>query len=270
MSTNESLNIFLKNYKKEKEHVFKEIYDYLEAKKIISKKKFIENAIEKLSKEINKIKRLPSGLLLTLNKSNNPLLKLTDDKLTFFLPINFIKEITIKNNITSSIQKHFIISELYYDQVIKRNKCIKYKTKNNQTEIILEAKDLETKVVYNEEFEYLILNPYNEKIYKNVFGVIKKERKNSKLNPEEFFNEYRLLNYNDLKNININEIKFDDIYYDNLEEGNKYYCYNGKIGLSTYIQKNIIYEPTEVDKCFYLNIEYLLNEKWSDNIRKYL
>ena len=69
----------------------------------------------------------------------------------------------------------------------------------------------------------------------------------------------------DLDKINwkLNFMDFSDTNY-------KYFCYNKKIGLSIYLQRNLDYLSKINIKFFYLNIDFLMNESSSKNIRNYL
>lgn len=260
------LMTFINKYQNNREEIFNEIYEYLGNKTFKSLIEFKLNYIKILTKEENNSKKLSSGLILKIGYSSSAL-ELTDDNSTFRIGIQYMKKVKIKR--LEGISEQFIISEKYYNKVIRDNNCIKYKLKNSSKESSLESNELEIKVIFNESIEYLSVIPDYKDIYKKVFEIFEKEKNKSIIEPKEFFNEFRILNFPEFKNYDLDKIKWkiNYIYYD---YNNKYFCYNKKVGLSLFLQRNLIDLTKENIKYFYLNIDYLINESSIKNIRKYI
>ena len=199
------LMTFINKYQNNREEIFNEIYEYLGNKTFKSLIEFKLNYIKILTKEENNSKKLSSGLILKIGYSSSAL-ELTDDNSTFRIGIQYLKKVKIKR--LEGISEQFIISEKYYNKVIRDNNCIKYKLKNSSKESSLESNELEIKVIFNESIEYLSVIPDYKDIYKKVFEIFEKEKNKSIIEPKEFFNEFRILNFPEFKNYDLDKIKW--------------------------------------------------------------
>ena len=174
------LMTFINKYQNNREEIFNEIYEYLGNKTFKSLIEFKLNYIKILTKEENNSKKLSSGLILKIGYSSSAL-ELTDDNSTFRIGIQYMKKVKIKR--LEGISEQFIISEKYYNKVIRDNNCIKYKLKNSSKESSLESNELEIKVIFNESIEYLSVIPDYKDMY---LKYLKKRKINQLLNLKNF------------------------------------------------------------------------------------
>ena len=264
----EDLDIFLNKHEKDKEKIFNEIREYLGKKKFISKKEFFDNYFSLLSKENNCSKTLSSGLILKIGDATNAL-ELTDCQ-TFTIKIEYLKKIKIKSFKGNSYK--FIISERYFNKIIKNTKDnhLKYKETNKSKESTLESNEFDIKVIFNKNFDYLSIIPNYKNICDEVFEILEKEKSKKEISPKDFFNKFRLLNFPEIQKYDLDKINWKLNFMDFSDTNYKYFCYNKKIGLSIYLQRNFNYLSKRNIKFFYLNIDFLMNESSSKNIRNYL
>lgn len=264
----EDLSTFVKIYKDKKEEIFQEIFEYLGNKKFKSLFEFKKNYTKILSKEKNNRKRLSSGLILKVGYFSSEL-ELTDENSTFKIAIKNLKKVKMKS--LEGTSEVFIISQQYFKKIIRDNNYIKYKLKNKSKMSTLESNEFDSKVIFNNSFDYLTIFPDFNNIYKKVFEIYEKEKNKEIIEPNEFFNEFRILNFPEIKkNIDLNKIKWkiNYIVYDFYDF--KYFCYNKKIGLSLFLQTYLTYLTKKNRKYFYLNMDFLFNESSSKNIKKYI
>jgi len=262
------LQTFFQRYENEKEIIFEEIYRLLGRKTFTSKKDFINSCDNLLLKEKNNTKKLSSGLLLQLNVSLTRLI-LTDENHTFKILIEYIKKIKVKKE-GEKLNKDkymFIISNEYYNYIINKKYKVKYKSRNCSKESSLGSNDLELKIIFNKNLEYLVLFPDYTDNYQEIFKIYSEET--NEIEPNKFYNKYRLLNFPEMKEYNLNEIKWKRTAFDKIKEKYKYFCYNKSIGLSVYLQRNLI-DERQYTKYFYFDINYLFNEKSNEHIQKYI
>ena len=265
------IDIFLENYKKEKEKIFAEIYSYLGEKEFYSQKEFEDNYMTLLKKEPNQKKILSSGLILQigLNFSN---LELTDQYSTFNISIDFIKKITFYDKTRNKQSEKYIISEIYYYYYYQkiRKKQIKYKFKDNSEESSLLSENFESKIIYNPNLEYISLASEYDEIYNEILDIFKQEKQVKIIKANNIFNKYRILNFPDIDKNNVDKIELKPASFSDSCYGYKILCYNKKRGLTLNTQKLLIILYQKDIKNFYCNIEFLYQEEDTKKIRNYL
>ena len=264
------LERFFEKYKKGSQKIFAEIYSFLGDEDFESKQEFENKYKSLLSSEENKSKELSSGLILRI-KDDFSKLELTDKNSSFIITIDFIKRISILDEETKNLSQKFFVSEVYlfyyYENV--KHKEIKYKFKNNSKEVQL-CGDFINKIIYNENFEYIIVYSKNKEIYEDIFKILEKEKTLKYITTDDLFNKYRILNFPEIKNEYIDKIELKPVNYNDYCLGYKYLCYNKKIGLSLITQKLLIQLFQSNDKYFYCNIDFLCKETDKEKIRNYL
>lgn len=264
----EHLDKFLSLYKKDTEKIFEEIYTYLGEQKFLSKESFIKNYIQLLSQEKNKTKKLSNGLLLKSAFPSN-ILFLTDINSTFKVKIEFINKITIKKSDGKTKYK-FIVSKDYYNKTIKKKYHVKAQYINNLSESSLESEELDEKVIYNKNFDYLSIIPNYSNIYEKIFMIFRDEKVKIDLSPNDFYNEFRLLNFPEIHKEDVGKINWKGNFIEEKSSKYKFFIYNPKIGISLYIQHMLHDLLRRNEKYFYLNIDFLFNEVSNKSIKQYI
>ena len=266
----ENLDIFFEKHNKNKKKIFEEIYLYLGGKDFGSNKDFKDKYQELLSHENNKTKILSSGLILRIYDYDSKL-HLTDKNSTFNLTIDFLKRLKVKDEEKNKTKTEYIISKAYYTyyyNVIK-NRKIKIKFGNNSSELSLSSDNLE-EIIYNKKLKYLSSYPNYNQIYEDIFNILQKEKKLKKITPNDFFNDFRIINFPEIEKQFVNKIKWKETDFDDYCWGYKYLYYNRKIGLSVALQKYFIHLFQTNKKYFYCNVDFLYNEKDKRKIRNYI
>ena len=265
------LDNFLEQHEEDKESIFAEIYSFLGNREFESQKDFQESYIELLSKEKNKDKELSSGLILQIGK-DFPNLELRDKNFNFVICIDFLKRISVLDKKTNEFKNIYIISEtyfIYYYQDIKKNK-IKYKFSNSEEESSLFTKDFKNNIIYNKNFEYVIINPDFQEIYTDIYNILKKEKEIENITTKDLFNDYRILNFPEINKEDVEKIDLKPETYNDYCLNYKYLCYNKKIGMTLVLQKILIRLFQDKEKYFYCNMDFLYNEVDIIKIRNYL
>ena len=191
-----NLDRFFNKHRKDKEKIFSEIYSYLCVRKFKNKEDFRQNYIYLLSKEKNKKKILSSGLILEINKQFSNLL-LKDEDSSFKIHIEYLKKVKMLDKKTNEFKTKYIISETYYSyyyRTIKKNK-IKYKFKDKSEESSIFSEEFENKIIFNDNLDYIILNPDFKQIYDKIFNIRKEEKKLDAITSKDLFNDFRILNF---------------------------------------------------------------------------
>ena len=152
--TDNSIEVFLENFKKEKEEIFQEIDDFLEYKNFSKSCNFIEYAIKNLSKLPNQTQQLKRDLFLKYNLKGK-FVYLTDKESSFQLEINFIKKIKI-DDYDGEKKTNYIVSEEYYYELFDK-KIVKYKLKNNSQTNSMDSDEVQD-VILNNELDCLIVH----------------------------------------------------------------------------------------------------------------
>ena len=264
-----NFKIFLKKYKDDETKIFTEIYKYLGSKDFKTKQEFKHNYKKLLSKEKNQSKVLQSGLILQYDKIFYKLF-LTDKNFTFKMPFEFLKKILIKNKQTNKMKQRFIISETYFSFRYNKDKknTINYKLGNsNESSLFV---DNFSDIIYNDNLEYITIEQNFDHIFDEIFDILKKEKAINEITPSDLFNEYRLLNFPEIKKKYIGKITWKSTGFEDYCYQLNYLYYNRKIGLSLALQKKSICLLKEDRKHFYCNIDFLINEKKTIKIRNYL
>ena len=267
----ENLDLFFEKHKKDKEKIFGEIYSFLGGREFESKEDFTANYMELLSREMNQKKILPSGLILQIRRDIKKL-ELTDKDSSFHISIECLKKIKILDKKANTQKTKYIISETYYSyyfETIKKNK-MKYKYKNNLEESSLYSDNFDSNIIYNKKLEYISMEPDFNQIYTNIYNILKKERQLDIITANDFFNDYRILNFPEVKKEYASKIKFKDANFNDYCYNYKYLCYNKKIGLTFNIQRYLIRLYQQNIKHFYLNIDFLYKEADIKKIRNYI
>lgn len=266
-----NFNSFFEKHEKDIQKIFAEIYEFLGDKEFKTHEDFKNTYKSLLSHEEDKFKELPSGLILKIG-DNFSKLELTDKNSNFTISIDFIKKIPIFDKISNKTRKRFLISETYLIQYYKflKHKEIKFKFKNISEEISLLSGDFKINVIYNNDFEYISIDTAFNEIYDEIFKILEKEKTLKIITTADLFNDFRILNFPEIKKEYIDKIELKDIEHNDFCSEYKYLCYNKKIGLTLSTQKLLILEFQSDKKFFYLNIDFLCNETNKEKIRKYL
>jgi len=178
--------------------------------------------------------------------------------------LNLLKKLQLNKSKTS-----YIISGEYFNQ-IRNNKKMRYKIKySDSKESSFLSSELNNKIIFNDKSFYLISYPNYSKSYYEIFNKFQKEKGNGKFSdkiaPINFYNKYRLLNYPYINKDDIDKIKKKITkFYGSINC--KYICYNRKIGLSVFLEEELIQEK----KYFYFNVDYLINENSNSNLLNYM
>ena len=263
-------NRFYEEHKKDKQKIFAEIYSFLGGEDFESNEEFVNKYRSLFSLKNNNPKELSSGLILRL-RDNLSKLELTDKNLNFIISIDFIKKISILDEETKELRKKYFISESYFFHYYKnlKHKEIKYKFKNNSKEVSF-LRDFKSQIIYNNDFEYIIIDSEYKEIYEDIFKLLKKEKNLQNFTTSDFLNRYRILNFPEINKDYVDKIELKPANFNDYCLGYKYLCYNKKIGISLTTQKLLIQLFQSNDKYFYCNIEFLCNEVDKEKIRKYL
>ena len=268
--SNENLDIFFDKYKKSKQSIFGEIFSYLGGKGFKSKENFKKKFNELLSKEGGK-KVLSSGLILKINKYTTKL-ELTDEESSFTIFIEFLALIKFKDKMTNKEKFQYIISQPYFDyyyRKLKKNK-IKYKFNNNPEEESSITEDFEEEVIYNQNLEYISINPNFDDIYSDIFNILKEKKELKGTTPKNILNDYTLLNFPEIIKEKKDKIKFKPVDFIDYCFDYIYLCYNKKIGLTLYTHMILMNLFKKNKKFFYCNMDFLTKEVDLKKIRNYL
>ena len=271
-SEKENLDIFLKKHRKNKETIFSEIYSYLGNRDFTDEQDFNQNCVHLLSSEKNKKKIIPSGLILEIDKDSGHLI-LKDEDSSFNIHINYIKRFRLLDNSTNEFKTNYIISDTYYSyyyETVKKVK-IKYKFKDcSEESSLLFSEEFEKKIIFSNNLDYIILNPDFKPTYDKIFQIRKKEKNIEIISPEDLFNDFRILNFPDIKKKCIDKIKLKIIPYKDYCWNYRYIVYNKKIGLTLATQKYLIRLYQKGKKYFYCNIDFLFNEQDKKKVKNYI
>ena len=269
LSKEANFDRFLIKHRKDKEKIFYEIYSFLGNTEFKNREHFRKSYVYLLSKERNRKKVLPSGLIL---KISNGYLQLKDEESSFKIHIDYIKKVTMLNNKINKFQTKYIISETYYSyyyRTIKKN-TIKYKFKDNSEESSIFSEEFENKIIFNDNLDYIILNPDFKQIYDKIFNIRKEEKKLDAITSKDLFNDFRILNFPDVEKNYIDKIELQIYPFQEYCWGYRYLLYNKKIGLTLAIQKYLIILYQMGKKYFYCNIDFLTNESDNQKIKNYI
>ena len=269
LSKEANFDRFLIKHRKDKEKIFYEIYSFLGNTEFKNREHFRKNYVYLLSKERNRKKVLPSGLIL---KISNGYLQLKDEESSFKIHIDYIKKVTMLNNKINKFQTKYIISETYYSyyyRTIKKNQ-IKYKFKDKSEHSSIFSQEFEKKIIFNDNLDYIILNPDIKQIYDKIYNIRKEEKKLDAITSKDLFNDFRILNFPDVEKNYIDKIELQIYPFQEYCWGYRYLLYNKKIGLTLAIQKYLIILYQMGKKYFYCNIDFLTNESDNQKIKNYI